>query len=91
MTPWTVAGQNGPISIPTVVEHVEEACNTENVDALHLGKYQYLFHKIFFAIINQNTYGRVNVKQRLHSAEKALFICKLNESSLEPKFQWRGR
>ena len=37
------AGQNGLISIPTAAEHVEEVCNTENVDALHLGKYQYLY------------------------------------------------
>lgn len=38
-----MAGQNGPISIQTVVEHVEEVYNTENVDALRLGKYPYFY------------------------------------------------
>ena len=64
-----MAGQNGPISIPTVVEHVEEVCNTENVDALHLGKYQYLYCTTegFLPLI-KNDERQLKLKQRLHSA-----------------------
>lgn len=55
-----MAGQNGLISIQTVVEHVEEVCNTENVDALRHGKYPYLYATKKQISIDQNTYGSVN-------------------------------
>ena len=65
-----MAGQNGPISIPAVVEHVEEVCNTENVDALHLGKYQHLYSAKKVFAIDQNTYGSVNQSKRFTLLKK---------------------
>lgn len=37
-----MVGRHGLQSILTAVDRVEEGCNTENVDALHRGKYPYL-------------------------------------------------